>query len=263
MDLWNSLIINPMVNILLFTYSLIGETGLTIIVFTILIRLVTHPLTVQQMRSTQALQELQQSKEWLDIQKKYKEDKQKLQMEQAKLLQAKKINPLGSCLPLLIQFPIIIGLYTALRMALAATPLELLSLSKHIYPFVKASTIIPLKSHFLWMNLSQPERLMVFGVGIPTLAILVVASQYMQGKLMTPMSNNPGDQSAQMGKMMNLYMPLFMGWITYTLSSGLGIYFLATNLVTIAQYAAMGKLDWKNLLPKKKEASQPRRTKNE
>jgi YidC/Oxa1 family membrane protein insertase len=56
-----------------------------------------------------------------------------------------------------------------------------------------------------------------------------------------------------MGKMMNIYMPLFMGWIAYTLASGLALYFFASNLVGIIQYAALGRLNWRNLLPTKKE----------
>jgi YidC/Oxa1 family membrane protein insertase len=71
----------------------------------------------------------------------------------------------------------------------------------------------------------------------------------MQSKVMTPPPSNPNDQSAQMTKMMNLYMPFMMGMIAYSLSSGLAIYFLASNVVGIAQYAAMGKVNWKNLLP--------------
>jgi YidC/Oxa1 family membrane protein insertase len=256
--MWNTLILNPMVNAMLWIYGLIGDFGITIILFTILIRLITQPLNAQQMKSMRVMQELQSSKEWLEAQKKFKDDKQKLQMAQAKLLQEKKINPFGSCLPLLIQFPVIIGLYQSLSRAMAVTPNQLLDLSKHLYPFVSASSLIPIKSQFLWMDLSQPERVIMFGIGIPTLAILVVLTQYLQGKLMTPTSSNPGDQSAQMSKMMNLYMPLFMGWIAYSLSSGLAIYFLATNIISIIQYAAMGKLSWRNLLPKK---ALPARTK--
>jgi YidC/Oxa1 family membrane protein insertase len=256
--MWNTLILNPMVNALLWIYGLIGDFGIAIILFTILIRLLTQPLNAQQMKSMQVMQELQSSKEWLEAQKKYKDDKQKLQMAQAKLLQEKKINPFGSCLPLLIQFPIIIGLYQALSRAMAVTPNQLLDLSKRLYPFISGSSLIPIKSHFLWMDLSQPERVFLFGFGIPVLAILVVLTQFLQGKLMTPTSANPQDQSAQMSKMMNLYMPLFMGYIAYTLSSGLSLYFLATNIISIIQYAAMGKVNWRNLLPKK---ALPARTK--
>lgn len=251
--MWDFLIINPMINVLMWIYSVIGHNfGLAIIIFTILIRLVTHPLTVQQMKSTKAMQELQNSKKWQDIQKKYKDDREKLAQEQMALYKEMGINPFGSCLPTLIQFPILIGLYQAVTRALASAPLQLLDFSKHIYPFINASDLIPLNSHFLWMDLGEPERLMVFGIGIPVLTILVVVSTFLQSKLMTPPSANPNDQSAQMTKMMNLYMPLLMGYLAYTLASGLALYLLVSNLVGIIQYGAMGKLNWKNLLPQKK-----------
>ena len=106
------------------------------------------------------------------------------------------------------------------------------------------------------MNLGQPERLYLFGLsfGIPVLAILVLVTTYLQSKLMTPPAQ-PGDQSAQMSQMMNLYMPLFMGYLALTFASGLAIYFVASNLVSILQYAVMGKLNWSNLLPKKKSTA--------
>ena len=247
--MWDTLIINPMVNTLLFIYSVLWQNfGLSIIIFTILIRLITHPLTIQQLKSAAAMQELQKSKKFQEIQQKYKNDKEKLSQEQMKLYQEMGVNPLGSCLPTLIQFPIIIGLYQAIIRALAVAPVQLLDLSTHIYPFINASALIPLKSKFLWMNLSQPERLNILGVGVPVLAIIVVITTYMQSKLMTP-SAQPGEQGAQMAQAMNLYMPFLMGYLALTFASGLSLYFVASNIFTIGQYAAMGKLDWHNLLP--------------
>jgi YidC/Oxa1 family membrane protein insertase len=251
--MWDLLIINPMTNLLLWIYSVIGGFGIAIIIFTILIRLLTYPLTAQQLKSAQSMQELQKSKKWTDLAKKYKDDKQKLQQEQMKLYQEMGINPLGSCLPTLIQFPIIIGLYQAIILALAVTPVQLLNLSSHIYPFVNAARLIPLDNQFLWMNLSQPERLIIPGLsfGIPILAIIVVVTTYFQSKVMTP-ATQPGDQGAQMTQAMNLYMPLLMGYLALTFASGLSLYFVASNLVSIIQYAAMGKANWRNLLPGKK-----------
>jgi YidC/Oxa1 family membrane protein insertase len=248
--IWDMLILNPMVNSLLWIYNALGDNfGLAIIVFTLVVRLITYPLTAQQMKSAQAMQEMQKSKRWQDIQKKYKDNREKLAQEQMALYKEMGVNPFGSCLPTLVQFPIIIGLYQAVMRALAVTPLQLLDLSNHVYKITNASALIPLKNNFLWMDLSQPERLMVFGFGVPVLAILVVISTYVQSKLMTPPAT--GDQSAQMTtQMMNLYMPFFMGWLAYQFSAGLALYFLASNLFTIAQYAATGKVDWRNLLPK-------------
>lgn len=250
--MWDTLILNPMINTLLWIYSILFENfGLAIIAFTILVRLITFPLTAQQIKSTQKMQDLQKSKKWQDMQKKFKDDKEKLSQEQMKLYKEEGVSPFGSCLPTLIQFPIIIGLYQAIIRSLAVTPIQLLDLSKHIYPFINASALIPLNQEFLWMNLSMPEKdwgLTIAGFGIPMLAIIVVITSYLQTKLMTPPTATP-DQGAQMGRAMNLYMPLFMGYLAYTFSSGLALYFVASNLVGILQYGLMGRLDWRNLMP--------------
>jgi YidC/Oxa1 family membrane protein insertase len=255
--MWDLLILNPMTNLLLWIYSVLGDFGIAIIIFTVLTRLLTHPLTVQQMKGAQAMQDMQKSPEWLEIQKKYKDDKQKLQMEQARYLQEKGVNPFSSCLPLVIQLPIIFGLYQALTHTLAVAPIQLMDLTKRVYPFINASALIPIKSQFLWMDLSQPERLIIFGAGIPTLAILVVITQFISGRLMTPATSGGSDQAAAMTKSMNLYMPFLMGWIAWSLPSGLAIYFVASNVVTVLQYAAMGKVNWRNLLPGQKAQVEP------
>jgi len=249
--MWNTIIIDPMMNLLLWIYSILWHNfGLAIIVFTILIRLVTHPLTVQQLKGSQAMADLQKSKKFQDLQKKFKDDKEKLQQETMKLYQELGINPLASCLPTLIQFPIMIGLYQAIMWLMSVTPGQLLNFVRHIYPFISASSLIPINNRFLWMDLSQPERVKIFGVGIPVLAILVVITTYLQSKMMTPPSSTPGDQSAAMAQSMTLMMPLFMGYIAYLYSSGLALYFLVGNIIYIVQYAAMGKLNWRAVLPK-------------
>jgi YidC/Oxa1 family membrane protein insertase len=261
MNLWTTIIIQPMVNMLLLIYSFIGNFGLAIILFTILIRLLTHPLSVQQIKSGQKMQELQRSKEYQEMQKKYKDDKQKLQQEQMKLYQEMGINPLGSCLPTLIQFPIIIGLYQAIIRVLGGAPVQMIDLYNVVYKFppftrlIPISDLIPINNQFLWMDLSQPERVYILGFGIPLLAIIVVATTWLQSRLMTPASD-PGQSGAQMTQAMNLYMPLLMGYLALTFAAGLSIYFVTSNVFTIVQYAAMGKVDWRNVLPGKKKQPQ-------
>lgn len=250
MNIWEMVIINPMVNTLLWIYGVIGNFGIAIILFTIVVRLITHPLTVRQLRSTQAMQEMQKSKQWQELQKKYKNDKQKLQQEQMKLYKEMGVSPFGSCLPTLIQFPIIIGLYQAIIRALAVAPMQLTNLFYNIYPFSNSSALIPINKIFLWMDLSQPERFYIPGiaVGIPLLAVVVVITTYMQSKLITP-PGQPGEQGAQMTQAMNLYMPLLMGYLALTFAAGLALYFVTSNVVTILQYMAMGKVNWRNMLP--------------
>lgn len=251
--MWDAIIITPFINVILAIYSFMGRNfGIAIILFTIIIRIITHPLMVKQIKGAQGMQEMQNDAEWKKVQEKYKGDKEKLAQEQMKYYKEKGISPFASCLPTLIQFPIIIALYQSIIASLAATPVEVLNLVRHIYPgFLDVSTLIPLNSQFLWMDLGQPERLNLpfLSFGIPVLAIFVVISTYIQSKLIQPPSQNPKDQSAMMGNMMNIYMPFFMGYLALTLASGLALYFFVSNLLGIAQYAMLGKVNWSNLLP--------------
>lgn len=251
-SIWNSFILSPMVNVLIWIYNIFFHNfGLAIIIFTILIRLITYPLTAQQLKSQQKMQELQGSKKWQEIQKKYKDDREKLAQEQMKIYQEMGINPLGSCLPLIIQFPIMIGLYQAITMAMASAPIQLLTLSRSLYSFIPASQLIPLNAKFLWMNLGLPETstplFSILGFAIPIITVIVVLTTYVQSKVMAPPAANPGDQAAQMSRTMNLTMPLLMGVIAYSLASGLALYFIVSNLLGIAQYALMGKANWSNM----------------
>ena len=258
-DPWGFFILNPFTNVLLLIYNLIGHNfGLAVILFTILIRAITWPLNAQQLKGAKVMQELQSDKEWLDIQKKYAKDREKLAQEQMRIYQERGINPLASCLPTLIQFPIIIGLYQSVTRALAATPLTLLQLARSIYPMViSASALIPLNSHFLWMDLGRPEGLPFPGglsisflpYGFPTLAIIVALTTYLQTKLTLPPSSNPNDQAAAMNGMMTIYMPLFLGWLVLNYASGLAVYFVTSNVLGIIQYGMMGRVNWRNLLP--------------
>src|SRR5512142_1201092 len=210
MDIWNTFILYPFTNVLLWIYDVIGHNfGVAIILFTILIRLVTWPLNASQLKSAKVMQDLQSDKEWQDIQKKYAKDKEKMAQEQMRIYKERGISPFASCLPTLIQFPIIIGLYQSIIHALAATPLGLLQLAQGLYPFLNAALLLPLNSRFLWMDLGKPEGIAIPGLnvpflpyGFPTLAIIVAVTTYLQTKLtMPPTSSSPGDQGAAMSNM--------------------------------------------------------------
>jgi YidC/Oxa1 family membrane protein insertase len=251
--MWDTIIINPMTNLLLWIYDVLGHGphmfGLAIILFTILIKVITWPLNASQVKGAQAMQELQNDKEWLDMQKKYAKDKEKIAQEQMRIYKERGINPFASCLPTLIQFPIIIGLYQSITRALSITPFDMLKLARTIYPFQNVEGIIPLNSTFLWMDLGRPESVQILGYAIPTLAVVVALTTYVQSKLTMPTSSNPNDQSAQMSNMMSIYMPLLLGWFALNFASGIAIYFITSNALGIVQYAATGRANWSNLLP--------------
>ena len=247
--MWDTLIVQPFTNVLLMITMLVKNFGIAIILFTILIKLVTYPLTAKQMKSSQAMQDMQKSPRYLKMQEKYKDNKEKLAEEQMKLYKELGVSPFGSCLPMLIQLPVIFGLSQSIMRAMASTPLELVKLERMIYPFLDPTKVLPIQNRFLWMDLGQPERLMVAGIGIPVLTILVILSTVVQTRVMQPPSEGGNDQAAAMTNSMTMTMPILMGVMAYQFSAGLALYFVVSNLTTVAQYAAMGKTDWSRIFP--------------
>jgi YidC/Oxa1 family membrane protein insertase len=263
-------IITPFVNILLYIYDFLGsginDFGWAIILFTLAIRLALYPLTKSQLETSKNMQKLNENPEYMKLQKKKKDgkiDQEKFAQEQMKLYQELGINPLGSCLPTLLQFPIIIGLYWSVTKALATSPIQLIDLIPDI-SLSNASSLLPLNSQFLWMDLSQPERW--YGLsrilpeswglgefGVPIMAIVVFITSYFQSKWMSPPSSNPNDQGAAMSRMMTMYIPVLMAWLSYSYSAGLALYFVASNVVSLLQYVLMGRIDLSTILGRKKQ----------
>ncbi|MFO7322255.1 MAG: YidC/Oxa1 family membrane protein insertase [Chloroflexota bacterium] len=234
-------IINPFVTTLTFLYSILGQNVvLAIVVFTVLVRLITYPLTIQQQRSTKAMQQLQP--ELKKLQEKYKNDREKLAQEQMALYRQYGINPFGGCLPLFIQLPIMLGLYQAIIFALAATPYQLIELSgRLIIPGL--DTLVPLQNTFLGLNLTQPPNpANVISFALP---ILVVVTTWLQFKMTMPStppsSDGKPNQGAAMTQSMSTIMPIMYGFFALQFSVGLSIYFIVSNILGIIQYALMGK----------------------
>ena len=172
------------------------------------------------------MQELQPKLQ--ELQKKYAKNREKLAQEQMKLYQEAGINPLGGCLPLVIQLPILYGLWQAIIRVLAVNPMELLRLSRNIYSFIPGlNDLVPLQSRFLWLDLGQPDPYFV-------LPVLVVVTSWLSQKLLTPPATD--ERTAAMNQQMQLMMPLLFGFISISYASGLSIYFIIANLVTMLQY---------------------------
>jgi YidC/Oxa1 family membrane protein insertase len=269
--MWETFIIQPFINVLLLIYQYLGQNfGIAIILFTILIRLVTYPLTAKQIKSSRAMQDMNSDPEWIKIQEKYKGEREKLAQEQMRFYQEKGISPFSSCLPTLMQFPLILGLYQSIIRTMAQTPMQMFELTRLVYPgsFWFKTDLLPLNSRFLWMNLGQPDLINVnfLPFAIPIMAVVVAVTSYLQSRLMTPPASQPTasgtpDQSAQMTKMMSIYMPLLMGYLAYTLASGLALYFVISNIAGIAQYAIMGNVHWENIMFWKKRTDTAEKSK--
>lgn len=230
--MWDLLIINPMVNAMLLFYGILGHQFiLAIIALTIIIRIIVFPLSLKQQRSMMMMQSMQKSKEWQDIQKKYKGDREKLAQEQMRLYREFGVNPAGGCLPTLIQFPVLIGLYQSINRVLAVTPLQLVDLAGRVY-LPGLAALVPLNDQFLWLNLGQPDPFYV-------LPVLVVITTWAQQKLLS--TPNPDPQSASMNQTMQIMMPLMFGFFALSFSSALSIYFVISNVVGVAQYSIINR----------------------
>ncbi len=230
MAVWNLIIGNPLLNVLIaLSYLLGGSFGLAIIVLTVIIRLVSWPLTKRQLKSTKAMQEMQPKIQ--ELQKKYGRNQQKLQQEMMKLYREAGVNPLGCLWPMLVQFPIWIALYQAIMKALATTPENLLDLAQRLYSWNVVSQAIPLNSHFLWLDLGEP--------GDIVLAIIVGGTMWVQQKMTQAPAVDPRQESTS--RMMLLMMPLMFGFLTFMFPSGLALYWAVSNIIGIVtQYFVTG-----------------------
>lgn len=210
--LFNNLIVDPAAHLLTsMAYFFGGSYGIAIIVFGILIKMVTLPLTLQQLKSSRAMQRIQPLMQ--ELQEKYKDDKETLAQEQMKLYREHGVNPLGGCLPLVIQLPVLWGLYRAI--------------------YNLAGTEAFKAEHFLWLkSLADPE-------GVPYILIgLMVVSQFLYQKLMTPPTT--GGEQETMQKAMQ-FMPLMFAFVFIKLPAGLVLYYLVFNLVSVVQQVAINK----------------------
>ena len=190
-------------------YGVYPNYGVAIIMVTLMVRLATLPIMQRQMKSMERMRELQPHLK--EIQEQYKEDRQRQSEETMKLYKKEGVNPLGGCLPMLLQFPVFIGLFYALQSTIAL---------RHA-PFV------------FWINdLSAPEELFsIPGLDFPirVLPIVMGASMYITQK-MTPMTGMDPVQA----KMMTTVMPLMMLVLFYQFPSGLVLYWMISNFLGIA-----------------------------
>ncbi len=247
-DIWTVIILRPMLNALLWLYSVLGgQFWLAIIIFTVIVRLLMTPLMLPQQRSAKKMQELQPQLQ--ELQKKYGKDREKLAQEQMKLYREAGVNPMGGCLPMLLQFPIWIGLYQSIIQALGFQPLQLLNLSQNIYPFLSQLwSEVPLNRFFLGMDLSQTPQ--VLGGLTFALPVLVAFTSWLQTKMTTPATAGDG-QAASMNQSMTLMMPLMFGFFSLNFSTGLSFYFIVSNVIGIVIQGYIsgweGLLFWKDI----------------
>ena len=221
--------------LLSYSYDFTNSYGFSIVVLTVIINIVIFPLTLRQTRSTKRMQDIQP--ELKKLQKQHKDDKEQLNKAIADLYKTKGINPLGCVLPLIIQMPIWFALFRVLREPLVFIPKE-------------ASLFTQLGDHssvlFYPMDLQIPASEIGAWIDrIPYLVLIlfVVLTAPFQQNQLTKKSGNSNNPQAQQMQMIGKIMPLFFGFISWTLPSGLVVYFLTGNIFRIGQQALIVKIE--------------------
>jgi YidC/Oxa1 family membrane protein insertase len=236
---WTVLLIDPLVNALVVLDILcFGQFGLAILLFTVLLRLVTLPLTINTYRSMKSMQAIQPKIQEID--KKYKDPKRRNE-ERAKLMRESGFNPLGCLFPMLIQIVPFFALFQAMRYLVGGSPESVVGLSDHLYSFSVLHEAIPLNQHFLWLDLGQPDPILI----IP---ILVFVTTYVTQKMTSTAATTPQQQQQQ--QMMAWMMPMMFVVFTLNAPSGVGIYWVASSVFSIfSSYYVYGRtLNWKQIL---------------
>ncbi|MBI4328562.1 MAG: membrane protein insertase YidC [Chloroflexi bacterium] len=238
--LWTTVLIDPLINALVFLYTLLFQSmGLAIVALTVIIRGVTFPLTLRQIKATLAMQALQPQLQ--EVQRKYKGQPQMVQRETMRLYREHGVSPLGCLGPMVVQIPIWIGLYQAIIQGLGSTPSNLVYLSQHLYSWLPQLTqAIPIDTRFLWMDLTLPDPW-------PILPLLVGASTWAQQKMSMTNQANVSPQQRTQNQVLLWMMPAMMGFFSLTLAAGLPLYWLLSNVITmVVQYFIAG---WGGLKP--------------
>lgn len=213
---WFDKIARPALYLLNFFYGYVGNYGIAIILVTVLIKILFWPIAQKGLKSMKNMQKIQPK--MAKLKEKYKDDSARLNQEMMSLYKTYKVNPLGGCLPMFLQIPVFFALYKVLLQAI-----EL----RHA-PFM------------LWItDLSAPDRLMVgmdipYLGGIPVLTLLMGGSMFLQQK-MTPSPADPTQAKIMM------FLPVIFTFMFLNFASGLVLYWLVNNLLSIAQQYIINK----------------------
>ena len=235
-ELFNTILYQPIFNLFIFLYNNIADVGFVILIITILVRLLLYPMTSKSIKAQRNMQELQPKLE--AIKKQFKDDKQKQTQAIMELYKKSKVNPFGSCLPLLLQLPILIALYMVMRNALAST-----DLAQNLYSFVSNPGTVNSWS-LGYFDLAVPSKVLAFMAG---------AAQYWQARTMSrkqtrkkaPKEAGKGAKDENMMAMMNkqmLYMmPVITVFIGFRLPAGLTLYWFFSTLLMAVQQMILTK----------------------
>ena len=228
-QIFNTILYQPLLNALILLYHYLPgkDFGVAILILTIIIRLILHPSSVKAIKSQKALSSLQPKLK--ELQRKYKNDQEKLARATLELYQKEKISPFSGCLPLLLQLPILIALYRVFFFLKDYNPETLKTL---LYNFVPYPGTINLT--FLGIiNLAQPNFFLALIAGI---------LQYFQSKIsIGKQKTKKGDFSSMMQSQMLYFFPVFTVLIVWKLGAIIGLYWIFSTLFSIGEQYLINK----------------------
>lgn len=211
----------PLGYLLTFIYKLVGNYGISLIILTVLVKLLLYPLYFKQIKSTASMSSLQPKMK--AIQEKYKNDKEKMNEEMAKITKDENFNPMGGCLPMLIQLPIIWGLFTLLR-----NPIKYIA---------DENMIFAVHQSFLWIkDLGQPDLWI-----LPIAAAVSTYISFAMTQQLTGQNEIMGGQGKSMNMMMKYFFPLSILWLARAYPAGLAIYWAGGQFIQIFFNIRMNK----------------------
>lgn len=248
--LFNLIFTYPIFNALMVLYHLFGDFGLSIIVLTLIIKLVLFPLTLAQLKSMRATQALQPH--IAELRRKHGKDQQALALATQELYKEYGINPVAGCLPLFIQLPVLYGLYFALSEVVRSTTHSVKAINDVLYPFVPHFTTFP-NINLNWFTFINPAFHISLGSPDPTHILPIIAGlatfiqlRMSQPKTTAATSSGASDPTAQSMKMMQYIMPIFTVFIGWTFPAGLALYWTISSVFqAIQQFFVTG---WGSLL---------------
>lgn len=225
----------PILNGLMLLDHVLGDFGLSIILLTILIRLLLFPLTLKQLKSTKAMQAIQPL--IADVKKQYPKD-QRAQLEATQAIYKEYgVNPAAGCLPLFIQLPVIYGLYNSLDTILRNSHLTIASLNKAIYPFLPHVTQLP-NANLDWFTFINHSWYINLGAPDPThiLPVLAAVATFIQLRMSQPRTTAATKSAmSQQMQIMQFIMPVFTLVFALAFPAGLALYWTTTSVFSMVQ----------------------------
>lgn len=240
--IFNIIFTFPILNVLMLLDHVFGDFGLSIIILTLVVRLCLFPLTLKQLRSTKATQAIQPL--MADIRKKYTDQREQY-AEMQRLYKEYNINPMAGCLPLLVQLPILYGMYGAMRLVLTPTGghITLAEINNLIYPFLPRFQVMPdftlrwftfIDPHWsISLAQADPTHILPILAGLATFAQLRMSQARAAQK--SSSGNKQADMMTQQMQIMSFVMPFVTFFIALSFPAGLALYWTTTSVFSMVQ----------------------------